>query len=183
MQANGGIRRGREKERGLGIFSPFSQGSEQTGKGDIDTNSFYLLPPALFSLISVNFDKYIDPKLSTSAFETLVSKRYFRRLLIRIPEREAWNPFFFFYGERAHKYRSDLDQRRTRCISRGSYRERIKAKRATINNLPRPLYTLSAAIKRIDPPAGWREERWWWTRTYSSLHGLGSIRKPVVGEQ
>lgn len=148
LQANGGggwIRRGRKRG---GYFQPiFDRNKPERGMISIRIPfAFYL-----FSPISVNFDKYIDPKVSTCLRNVTRFKALLSAFTSFEYSKERLGGTLPFYEEREYKYRSDLDQR-TRCISRGSYREHIKAKRATINNLPRPLYTLSAAIKRIDPP-------------------------------
>lgn len=88
-----GQRRIRKRERGR-YFQPFfatSQGSEQTVSIRFLSPFASLLPPPF--LISVNFDKYIDPKVST-ALETFVSKGTFFSSDLEFDLETGLSPFY-----------------------------------------------------------------------------------------
>lgn len=124
-----GQRRIRKRERGR-YFQPFfatSQGSEQTVSIRIPFTLRF--PPPSF-LISVNFDKYIDPKVST-ALETFVSKGTFFSSDLEFDLETGLSSF----------YRPDIN----------IYIYIVRRMWISINNPPRSSRALSAAIKRIDP--------------------------------
>lgn len=117
------------------IFSHFSRLHRDPNK---PYRYEFLLPFTSLSspsfLISVNFDKYIDPKVSTAS-ETFVSKGAFFSSDFEF-DLETGFPFLqSSYCIYIYKY--IVRRISTRCISSESGSIRIKAKGATINNLPR----------------------------------------------
>lgn len=89
-----GQRRIRKREREGGIFSHFSRLHRDPNKPyryEFLSPFASLLPPSF--LISVNFDKYIDPKVST-ALETFVSKGTFFSSDLEFDLETGLSPFY-----------------------------------------------------------------------------------------